>query len=479
MGTAAYSKEIAGVVRWGAPEPGETEGIGSLSAVAGIDVSVTTTDGTALATAVTDENGEYVLQFDSGESAAYTDFILEAATTGARLRAVADGPHVDIDPVSEVIVEQVIKSGSPTNSFTADEIRLINKELATLAANVDFQGVETPSAAVALLLNDKNFSLSLGDLINTYSTEGDTVVEVNDLKSMITKFIAAFTNNDPSGVADYITNDVQIIVGDKVYDYNGIQKFIEEINRKFEMNKFDVECARVRVDGDSAEVETSEKLLLTSRAGGEVTSDSWNMINTVRRIGGKWRLVDRKRKKCVVAKRSITPDGDISDWVGIRPCLIQKPVVKGGSGVWGRIESLYFARDEMYLYWRMDLPRTAAASNGEKTSRGLYSLTLKNDTGDEGCDHFINMIVYEGVQGASLGESCIRGADNTKKEATYTYEKYGVGKLTVEGRVPLDDIGYLPNGVIAFGAYKGKTHTGEKEKPTVYTDDTQIFFTPE
>ncbi len=454
------AKEISGSVQIPAPASERTTS-GKLHPAPDAAMSVYTTDGEMLTTGVkSGKDGRFSIDVARGaEKPGKT--VVEAITSMGRLRAIATSGSVRIDPVSEALTEWLLGGVFDPDNYSAAELKFIGDELSGIAKNINFDDAENATDAVTILLNNTSFNDAVGNLTKTYSSPGDTTAAVEKLKKLMRNLIAGFRESDTAAVMGLFAETATVEISNYVYSYSELADAIEKFNSSVSIQQFDVEIENVVINGKTAVVGTIEKIVLRETGYEKTISDAFYMDNKFNLINGEWKLVERISRRCAPEEREITADGDISDWIGVSACVLLK-FRSDNNADFDHIDSLYFAKDDNYLYWRMDVNPGKTGDDTissfvipQRVPRGQYAVTFFNVLSEDSRQYFMNIIDNTPFAAVSFGkkctENCIKKYETVKEKADAEYKIFGIGRYSVEGRIPLKDIAFLSDNMDVVG----------------------------
>ncbi len=473
--------EISGTV-WTVPAKKEDKASGkvALKPATGVVVKAVSLEGVSLAEGKTDDKGVYKLNIP--EAREKDNIVLTAEVPGGDIRTLPFGKTSDINPITEALTWRILSSGVPPSNFTSNEFNFILGELhdAAKKANVDFSDFQMAMAASYYLVDLPEFNMTLGALTSTYGMPGDNLAAVKEVETAIGAFLQAFVDNDANAIKAGLAENPRVSYSNETI--TTAEELIEQLaqtHRMSEKLQFEVRYADIQIKDDIADVATLEHVKLEAAGEqGQNVDETWMSRNSLALINGKWILVSRDNPaKCIVEKTNITTDGRLNDWVGIKPCYYRKP----GEASNDSIISLFFARDDDYLYWRIDLNmelRTPLAK--EKTRmgipRGEYYIRFYLDEEDANCNNFIAYVINELTSAASGARICHKDQDGKEKTTYVSYDRFAVGSRSIEGSAPLADIFFLKDGTLSFSEVKRKTMTGGSESPFFYSGRVNLHF---
>lgn len=444
---------ISGRVRAGLPGMSRiTVGVDNLSPAAGIDISAVSSSGKIIASGKTDDSGNYSLNVPAGRdgNAAF----IQAETASGILRALPMGQKGDVDPVTEAVVSAVLDAGTAPANYGEKELAFINERLYGIASSVDFSTSLSAASALNLLMDHPDFNRTLGNLVQMYGMPGDNIAQIDNIEFALAEMLSGFPLNSPELFRKRLSRDAKINLLGENYDTEGIIKKAAEINEAFKNIDLRMEIIRININGDRAEALTFESLDMQPVDESDApVHDSWVSTNKLLLKDGTWLLYERMEKTCVVENMSVKADGHISDWTGAIPCFYQKTETGSAESASDSITALYFAKDDDALYWRMDISkgRETTTVKYDGLPRGWYALYLFRDQPNNTCDTFMHFINNAVTNASSGGRACVIDSDGNNAETYFSYRNFAVGMHSVEGRIPLDDLSFLPGVMKAFG----------------------------
>lgn len=470
---ALYGMEISGTVRsvQGKKESNEARKE-FLAPVPGVIVKAMSGEGATLAEGKTDDKGVYKFELPQGKEAR----ILSAETDGGPIRTILFGKTNDIDPVTEALTWKI---GPQIANYTAAEFDLMAKQLRIIAGGIDIPETESAIGAVDFLIDTSDFNIALTDLSSTYGSSGDSIAVTEEVKTVLESFIKAFNENDGSKIRGLISEPASISIGDaKLNKADDIARKIDELHKLFGDKKLQVKIATITVDKDRAEATAYERISMASLSDKKMKiNDGWISTNVLNRKNGKWMFSERAIKDCVVYKTSIETDGRLNDWVGISPCFRRSPSSREEDG----ITAVFFARDEQFLYWRIDLNMLmriplAIEPPSLGVPRGEFRLVFFGNENDHNCDNLINIVNNDFTSAASAVRVCAKDKDGKEKDSVHTYHKFAVGGRFIEGSVPLEDLFFLEDGLFCFVQGKRRPRPGSPEEPDFESSRMKLIF---
>lgn len=471
------SMEITGAVK-SVPVISASDGHGmaSLSPVAGTTVKAMTRNGELIAESETDGTGLYKLSIPdtkTGEA-----FLLSAETRTGAIRALVTDPTHDINPITEALTWRILESGVPAANYTAEEIAFMLGSLYELAKAADFSNFPADESAAGNLIDIPKFNIALGNLAATYGMAGNNMAQVEAVKGALHSFTQAFAGNDANAIRAVLAENAEISIHEEIV--KGVAPLLEKIDalhRTYQTITLEVEFARIEINRDRAEVSTYERLKMKSGDGQDV-DEPWVARNILELKNSRWQLVARETPSVhVVEKAAIEPDGRIDDWAGIVPSYLVAPEAAAQDA----ITALFFARDDRFLYWRMDLdmkPSAPLSKNIRLTGipRGEYYLYIYADESEQKCNSLLSFVNNEVTSAAAGARICVTGKDGVEKAMVLPYQRFAVGSHSIEGSVPFEDLAFLSEGFFGVGMGKRRSKPGEPENPMLSTGFIKLNF---
>jgi hypothetical protein len=480
----AFGMKVSGTVLSvrpaSSPKANGTVGM-EVGAVTDTGVKAVTSKEEVIAESRTDAKGIYSMTIP--EDRKDDVFLICADTPAGFLRAFFSGEKTDVNLLTEIIAGRILDSGVQSEYFTSNERNLIFDRLSAISAPLDLSDMRTATDAIVFLLDRPDFNLALGDLTATYAMPDDNVSHVEAISNSLNGFIQGFNANDKDLVRNSLAPNIKIFIGEKgINDIDNLLGIFDELHDSHNNIKLQSESMRVKIDKDNAEVISSEHLQMASKENGSSNVDeTFIMRNKLVNSNGKWLLSEREASKCTVVKAAIKTDGHIADWLGISPCYYQKPDAPAGDADHDSITAMYFARDDVFLYWRMDLNMAALtpispAPAMQSIPRGIYYLFLVDKSQSPADKSFVNFINYEISGAASTGRIGITENGGKDKESYFRYTGFSVGSQSIEGSIPLEDIAFLNKGIYAFGKATRRVKPGMPANPDLVSGNVEIVF---
>jgi hypothetical protein len=380
--------------------------------------------------------------------------------------------------VSDAMAWKLLESGIPLSNFTAAELMLIRDDLDALSSAVDLSGAKDAAGLMNLLLDNPEFNLTLGSFLSTYGMQGDNRSQIDAVNAAITGFLRGFTANDPSAIKEFLAPKISIVIGEETLtDKDKLLQVVSSIHSSFKPITIETRLLGASIQQGKAEIVTSEHLRMAAQ-GGQTSSvdEAWIALNKLELVSGKWLITERSMPKCKVVKAAIIPDGHLDDWIGIKPCYYRK----SEAGNKDAFTALYFARDDAFLYWRLDLdmkinlPGAAAPVQG--VPRGTYGLYLFDRAAERDCDTFVNFITNQVTGAASGGRACVKDSAGKHNETYFTYDRFSIAPQSIEGRIPLDDFSFIKTEISALASANRKALPGAPENADIFSGVVDLEF---
>lgn len=470
--------DISGKVLAVPPASGTAaRGIQALGPDSGATVKAMSLKGDIIAEAKTNAAGSFSLQIPANRTNDVA--LLQTESAGAPLRALYKDAQTNIDPMTEILAWKILNSGIAPANYTAAEIKTIYDELISLASAMDFSNATNTSEIISYLLDQPDLSISLGALTSIYSMQGDNRDQVQSLSNTVNTFLQGFTANNKDMIKKSLAPGASIFIGEEIIqDTDKLIQKIETIHSNFKDISLNAIVLNVAVSQTKAMVTTSEHIQMKSTKDPDLSVDeAWIARNTLELIGGNWIITAREMPKCSVGKATIVTDGHLDDWTSIQPCFYRKsPSGKTGDS----INALFFARDDVYLYWRMDLDvkiqLPGASSPIQGIPRGVYSLYLLSGLADLECGTFINFINNQLTSASSGGRACVKGTGGKINETYFQYNDFAVGRMSIEGSIPIQDFSYFTDSIYAFGNANKTALPGKPANPDFTSGVVELIF---
>lgn len=471
--------EITGGVK-SIPAKNQVHAMGpaDFNAVAGAPVKAMSPDGTLLAEGKTDGNGGFSLSIP--EQRKNDTIVLSAETPGGTIRALAINGSNELNPITEILTWRILESGIPPSNFTASEWRILVGRLSEIAQSVDFSDMNTSDKLVASLLDAPEIVIALGDLSATYGMPGDNVAAVESIREAIDGFIKAMNANDESRIKSSLTGPVEMLVdGETIRNAEEFAARVNAGHKAFKDLSLKASFARIAMQGDRAELTTYERLRMSQSQGEPPSVDeSWIIKYVMSNKNGTWLISKREASDCVVGDAGIATDGRIADWTGMTPCYYRRPDPVGDAGK-DSITALFFARDDEFLYWRMDLEMELFTpfSDGKPVfgvPSGEFYLSFFAHESNQNCDNLINFVTNEPANAASGARVCVKDQAGNEKETIIAYQKFAVGRRSIEGSIPLKDLKFLSDGIFAFAKGRRVKMPSTRDMPFFVTSPIRL-----
>jgi hypothetical protein len=470
--------DIAGKVLAVPPAIGSAaRGVQALGPGAGATVKALSLKGDVIAEAKTDATGSFSLKIPANRDSDVA--LVQSETSGAPLRALYNGGKTDIDPITEIIAWKILASGVSPDYYTAAEMKIIYDKLLAMSASMDFSNATDTSGIISSLLDQPDLNIMLGTLTSIYSMQGDNRDQVETLTNTVNSFLQGFTTNNKDLLTKSLAPNASIYIGEEIIKDTGkLIQSIDTIHSNFKDIRLESFLLNTEVTQNKAVVTTTELLQMTSRQDPDLNVDeAWVARNMLELIGGNWGITAREMPKCNIGKAAIVTDGHLNDWTNIQPCYYRQSNADSSGDT---INALFFARDDVYLYWRMDLDMKiqipGAASPIPGIPRGVYSLYLLSGLTDKECGTFINFINNELTSASSGGRACIRGTGDKINEVYFMYNEFAVGRLSIEGSIPIQDFSYFTDSIYAFGNANKKALPGMPANPDFKSGVVELIF---
>ncbi len=466
--------EISGTV-WTIPtkEDDKASEKVALKPAPGVVVKAVSIEGASLAEGKTDDKGVYRIQLPEGRETR----VLSAEMDGGPIRTILFGKTNDIDPVTEALTWKII-SADPAN-YTSAEFELMTKELRILADRIGYPEGATAIGAMDYMIDVPDFNIALTDLAATYGASGDSVAITDEVKSAVESFVKAFNFNDAQKIKDILVESPEIFIdGSVIKNADEVVGKIRELHKMFGDITLDVSFAALSANDNKALALTYERIRMSNLNGENQNIDeSWISKNELVRKNGKWIISKRGMMDCVVVKSAIETDGRLNDWAGISPCYRKSADSPETDG----ITAMFFARDDKFLYWRMDLnmlTRVPLAGEPSKLGvpRGEFYVHFYGNEDNQNCDNLINVVNNDLTSAASGVRICARDEKGEEKDSTHSHNKFAVGSRFIEGSVLLEDIFFLKDELFSFAKGKRRLRPGAPEEPFFTTNRIKLVF---
>lgn len=473
---AALGAEIKGKVA----APGMSE--------AGLKIRVSTPDLVMVAQGETTDKGSFAIE--AGDTASYPWLLVEASINNMSLSGIFVGGTGTIDVISDTIAGAVFGCGAPAVNFTKEEIKTMEKAAFDRASGIDTATARTAAQGVETLLSNQAYRLALGSMASSYATPGNTIDENKEVEDFIKGILSAFPAFQNINLDNVLTPDALIVMGAGAYKTrNELPGAAEDFLNQFKIKSWDVELARTIIQGDTAIVETVEKISLEERASGQNITDILNITHNLVKSEDGWRISKREEKDCVPAKTLILADGSSRDWIGVSPCItryFRRETVASGSA---NINALYFASDGVDFSWRMEfdgewikkLIPSGEADSGKKNQPGIsFIVVFADKMGEEAKIKIFSTVgVMDGVI-YSLNQVSRPAPDGVQEDVTYMNNEFSLTPGCAEGTISMENLGAIKGDLYAGGLiiYEEKGDQGVTSKVLSEGVPVKIKFSP-
>ena len=436
--TGAATPDVSGNTGVSAPRSGGLFG--------NMDVVVTSSVFEPVASGTASGNGTFALEADPPGDGAW--YFIETGTQTQKLMGFATGSLARVDPVTDTLAWAMIESRAPVN-FTAGELAFIMARLYEQAANADVKPAHTAEAAVEALLSHEAYRLSLGDLVNSYATPGDTLEDVNTLNQALIGIIPNLSDLDHEAARAMLTDKTEFNIEGRVLKGAALLAFIRDYSSRTRVLKRDVRYLHTRIDGDLAQVETIEESTTQDKAtGAETPGLMSNFSYELERVDGAWRIRTRAEKECVPQTARILADGSSRDWLGIRPCITKFTYRTDSPRETVALKSIYFARNETGFFWRLENENNLFDRAGGpdpvvplRKDLDLTYVLVMRDRNDDTATPVVNSVVgiKDGIPYA-LNEIQRTAPDGFPESATYLPVNFRLTPHYVEGFISTEEM---------------------------------------
>jgi hypothetical protein len=457
---SAFCMEITGtVLSISHTTTTNTKGTSELEPVSGAVVKAITSKNKFVARGKTDAKGFYSLNIP--EKKKNDVYLISADTSTGVLRSLFSGKKTAINPFTEILTWRILESGMRPDYFTTNERQLILKKLYEISTKADFSGTRTATGTVTALLDLPELNLLLGNLTETYRTQGDNIAKVETIKKTITKFLQGFIKNDVNIIRNSLSRNPAVFISGETLNNTGkITSRINAIHNSFKDIRLDTDFLTIRVGNKKAEVTDAEHIYMKSKDGGsQSVNENWIARNNLLFVNGKWKISKRDIPKCKVENAAIVIDGHIADWTGIKPCYYQQTEADTNTKRQDGIKAMYFAKSNLFLFWRIDLDTKPTGATSKKSlekgiPKGLYTLFLLSNSSGNACNNLIYFVNNSSSGVTSGAKSCLLDIKGNKKEQYFSSDPFAVGSRSIEGVIPIEKIKFFAGSIYAFSQLK-------------------------
>lgn len=489
MPGTAEAVEVWGQVRATASTtvPSGMRGIYSLEAEADAPVFAYSVLGDLIATGVTDVEGNYRIDIPAQVFAADI-YTVSANTSIGRLRAIYATSPADINPLSETLYKR-LRENNPGGDYRSGELALISGGLERIATRIDFRAAGSATDAVELLLQDEEFRHRLGSLTATYYTPGDTIREVEILKSRLAELELAYHEQDADAADAVFDDDATLTVMNRPMIIDEWLSIIRTPGKRY-YGDFDfLDTPLAQVYEDTARLYTVAQMELTEKASGMRINDPLHIVHTFGLEDGVWTVQDASeiisdRTVCDIPRARIVTGGSSMDWTDVHPCIFRLLEQEEGNPAWGLVSSVSFAHDGINLFWRMEVADDVSAAerifdeSGAITPGCVFTLVMTSSFSELGTNRIVSVVNYKADPAFSTYTVTRVAPDGFIDNVDYIDDLFHVGPGYVEASVPLENIMDVGQDFLvkAFVVYDTGGEDREEDRETSDTVSARLHF---
>lgn len=456
--------EITGAATLGITKKFQAPTPGTGSLFGKTPVRIYTPEYAPIAEGLTDSDGAFSIETAGMGDRAW--LLVEVGTATTMLKGYSTDKETVVNPITDTMLTAILKLDTPPGNFTAREIEHISTALIDRAAETRVKSAKNAPDAVEALLSNEAYRQAAGNLASSYSSPGDTVEQVEELCKEITRYVPGFMTSVLSSKAydlaggSIISEETLFEIENRFLIPAAFAEWVKQskIHSANDITDLEINCLRARVENDSAEVETVERFVTASREAGEPQRSTENIVYELDRTkDAKWQLRKRRSKSCSPEQALVWADGSSHAWLGISPCISKYVSEKGPGGERVELKSIYFARNDRSVFWRMEFDSNlfeaadtaGAAARSREPRHVLFIMALTDNVDKEPVASVFSIVAMKDGIPYSMNQIKRIAPDGYPETMTVLNDNFFIAPNYAEGTISLEDMQAVGNPVYA------------------------------